>query len=70
MLKLGRLQEIAKQILHTTLQIVAVQEISWKGYGHIKKKDCSMYYSCNLEETGQLGTGFIVKRKMKKSIRI
>jgi hypothetical protein len=38
MLKPGKIQEIAKQIQNTTLQIVALQEIRWKGYGHIRKK--------------------------------
>jgi hypothetical protein len=38
MLKPGRLQEIAEQMLETNLQIVALQEIRWKGYGKIKKR--------------------------------
>ena len=36
--KPGKMQEIAEQIQNTTLQIVALQEIWWKRYGHIKKK--------------------------------
>jgi hypothetical protein len=38
MLKPGRLQEIAEQILNIILQIVALQEIRWKGFGHINRK--------------------------------
>ena len=38
MLKPGKMQEIAEQIQNTTLQIVALQEIRCKGYGHIRKK--------------------------------
>jgi hypothetical protein len=32
MLKPGKMQKIAEEIQNTTLQIVAVQEIRWKGY--------------------------------------
>jgi hypothetical protein len=42
------------------LQIVALQEIRWKGY--------SPYYSCNPDSTGHLGTGFLVKKEMEKNI--
>jgi hypothetical protein len=38
MLNPGRLQEIAEQIPNTRVQIVAVQEVRWKGYGHLKAK--------------------------------
>jgi hypothetical protein len=36
MLKPGKMNEIAKQMLRTQLQITALQEIRWKGHGHIK----------------------------------
>jgi len=62
------MQEIAEQIQNTTLQIVALQEIRWKGYGHIRKKDYSLYYSCNTDTTGQFGTGFLVKKEIEKNI--
>jgi exonuclease III len=65
MLKPGKMQEIAEQIQNTSLQIVALQEIRWKGYGHIKIKDYSLYYSCNPDSTGHLGTGFLVKKEME-----
>ena len=38
MLKPGRIKEVAEQILQTDLQVVALQEIRWKGQGQIKKK--------------------------------
>ena len=35
MLKPGRMQEVAEQILQTDLQVVALQEIRWEGQGQI-----------------------------------
>ena len=62
------MQEIAEQIQNTTLQIVALKEIRWKRYGHIRKKDYSLYYSCNADSTGHFGTGFLVKKEIEKNI--
>jgi hypothetical protein len=67
MLKRGKMREIAEQILNTQLQSVAIQEIRWKGYGHIRKEKYSLYYSCNPTKTGQFGTGFIVKEELLKN---
>ena len=36
MLKPGKMKEIAEQMLHTQLQIIALQEVRWKGQGKIK----------------------------------
>jgi hypothetical protein len=66
MLKPGKMHEIAEQILNTRFQIVAIQEIWWKGYGHIRKEKYSLYYSCNPTKTSQFGTGFIVKKELVK----
>jgi len=38
MLKPGRMQEVAEQILQTVLQVFAVQEIRWKGKGQNKNR--------------------------------
>jgi hypothetical protein len=45
MLKAGKMQEIADQIVGSQIQIVALQEISWRGHGLIKKDKYSIYYS-------------------------
>ena len=37
MLKAGKMQEIAYQIVGSQMQIVALQEIRWRGYGLLKK---------------------------------
>jgi hypothetical protein len=69
MLKPGKIHKIADQMLKTQLQIIALQEIRWKGSGQIKKDKYSLYYSCAQQQnTGQLGTGFMVKREITKNI--
>jgi hypothetical protein len=68
MLKPGCLQEIAEQMLETNLQIVALQEIRWKGYGKIKKDKYITYYSCAEDNTGYAGTGFIVRNDIDGSV--
>jgi exonuclease III len=55
------MQEIADQIVGSQLQIVALQEVRWKGYGLLKKDKYSVYYSCNPNTTDQAGTGFIIQ---------
>jgi exonuclease III len=43
MLKAGKMQEIADKIVGSQLQIVALQEIRWRGYGLLKKDKYSIY---------------------------
>jgi len=43
MLKAGKVQEIADQIVGSQIQIVALQEIRWRGYGLLKKDKYSIY---------------------------
>jgi exonuclease III len=68
MLKPGRLQEIVEQTLETNLQIIALQEIRWKGYGKIKKHKYIIYYSCAEDNTCYAGTGFIVRKDIDGSV--
>ena len=68
MVKPGRMQEVAEQILQTDLQVVALQEIRWKGQGQIKKDKYNLYYSCKEDQTGYLGTGFIIKKEITKNV--
>ena len=62
------MQEVAEQILQTYLQVVALQEIRWKRKGQIKKDKYNIYYSCKEDQTGQMGTGFIVKKEITKNV--
>jgi hypothetical protein len=67
MLKPGKMNEIAEQMLSTQIQIIALKEIRWEGHGQIKKNKYSLYYSCSQQNTGQFGTGFFFK-KIEKNI--
>jgi len=42
MLKARKMQEIADQIVGSQIQIVAAQEIRWRGYGLLKKDKYSI----------------------------
>ena len=68
MLKAGKMNEIADEMLKTQLQIITLQELRWKGIGQINKTKYTLYYSCNPEKTDQLGTGFMVPNEIKKNI--
>ena len=61
MLKPGKMNETAEQMLSTQIQNIALQEVRWKGHGQIKNI-YSLYYSCSQQNTGQFGTGFMVKK--------
>jgi exonuclease III len=37
MLKAGKMPEIADQIVASQIQIIALQEVRWKGYGLLKR---------------------------------
>jgi len=63
MLKAGKMQEIADQIVCSQIQIVALQELRLRGYGLLKKNKYSIYYSCNPNTAGQAGTGFVIKNR-------
>jgi len=61
LLKTGKMNEIADEMSKTQLQVIALQELRWKGTGRqINKPTYTLYYSCNLEKTRQLGTGFMI----------
>jgi hypothetical protein len=47
MLKTGKMNEIGYEMLKTQLQIIALQELRWKGVGQINKTKYTLYYSCN-----------------------
>ena len=53
MLKPGKMRETAEQIQNTTLPIVALQEIWWKEYGHIKKKKKVIHSTIAATQTQQ-----------------
>jgi hypothetical protein len=66
--KTGGMNEIADEMLKTQLQIIALQEFRRKGVRQINKNKYTLYYSCNPEREGQLGTGFMIRNGIKKNI--
>ena len=67
MLQAGKMAEIADELLKYNLDITALQELRWKGYGRIKKPRYILLYS-GAEKQGEQGVGFIIKRSMEHSI--
>ena len=61
------MNEIADGMLKTQLQIIALQELRWKGDGQIDKTKYTLYYSRNPETTGQIGTRFMIRNEIKKN---
>jgi exonuclease III len=68
LLKTGKMNEIADQMSKTQSQVIAQQELRWKGAGQINKPTYTLYYSCNPKKTGQLGRGFMIRNEIKKNI--
>jgi len=64
----GKVTEIADGVLKQGIDLVALQEIEWKGHEEINRKNVTVIYSGPENRTGQYGTGFIVSRKIKESI--
>jgi hypothetical protein len=62
MLKEVKMQETVDQIVGSQIEIIAIQEIRWRGYGLLKKDKYSIHYSCNPISTDQAGTVFIIKQ--------
>jgi exonuclease III len=63
MLKAGKMQETADQIVGSQIHIVALKEIRWRGCGLPKKDGYLVHYSCNPNNTGQAGTVFVIKKQ-------
>jgi hypothetical protein len=54
------MNEIVDEMSNIQLQIIALQELRWKEVGQINKTKYTLYYTCNQEKAGQLGTGFMI----------
>jgi hypothetical protein len=68
MLKAGKMNEIADEMLKTQLRIIALQELRWKGDGQINKTKYTLYYSCNPEKNSSTWNGFMARNEIKKNI--
>jgi exonuclease III len=67
-LKPGKMNEIAEQMLGAHLQIIALQEVRWKDHGQIKNNTYCLYNSYSEQTTGHFGTGFMVRKEIEKNI--
>jgi exonuclease III len=53
----------AKEAERYKMDVVALQEICWKGKGLIRKSKFTLYYCGNEDRQGNRGVGFIVSKK-------
>jgi len=67
MLQAGKMAEVADKLLKYDLDITALQEIRWKGYGRIKKPRYTLLWS-GAEKQSEQGAGFVIKRSLENSI--
>jgi len=68
LLQAGNMNTIADETERYKMDVVALQEIRWKGKGLIRKSKFNIYYSGNEDRQGNRGVGFIVTKKINRSV--
>jgi endonuclease/exonuclease/phosphatase family metal-dependent hydrolase len=68
LLQAGNMNSIAEEAERYRMDVVALQEIRWKGKGSIRKLKFSLHYSGNEDKQGNRGVGFIVAKKVSRSV--
>ena len=68
MLQAGTMNSLSEEIEKYRMDIVALQEIRWKGKGIIKKPKFTMYFSGNEERQGWQSVSFMVLKQVNKSV--
>jgi endonuclease/exonuclease/phosphatase family metal-dependent hydrolase len=68
MLRPGKMNEIGNKVVTFKLDFVALQEVRWQGQGQIDKQEYFLLYTEPKRRTGLYGTGFIVQKRIRKSI--
>jgi len=58
---------IAEEVERYKMDVVALQEIRWKGKGSIRKVKFTLHYSGN-DRQGNRGVGFIISKKASRSV--
>lgn len=67
LLKIGKMEEVAKEIIRYNIELAAIQEVRWEDSGEIKKDHYSFFYSGE-KQTGKNGVGFYVQNKLLPTI--
>jgi endonuclease/exonuclease/phosphatase family metal-dependent hydrolase len=67
-LQAGNMNAIADEVERYKMDVAALQEIRWKGKGLIRKSKFNIYYSGNEDRQGNRGVGFIVSKKINRSV--
>ena len=62
------MNSIAEEAERCRMDVVALQEIRWKGKGSLRKLKFSLHYSGNEDSQGNRGVGFIVSKKVSRSV--
>jgi exonuclease III len=65
-----KMAEAAGEILKYGMDVVALQEIRWRGHDRVNKNNYSLFYSGPETRTGQYGTGIIINSKVKRSFLV
>jgi len=68
LLQAGNMNAIADKAERYKMDVVALQEICWKGKGLIRKSKFNIlvYYSGNEDRQDNRGVGFIVSKKINR----
>lgn len=67
LLKMGRMEEVAREMLRYRLGVLALQEIRWGGEGRIDKERYTFFYGGESKQ-GENGTGFMIDRRYRERI--
>ena len=67
LLKMGRMEEVAREMLRYRIGVLALQEIRWGGEGRIDKERYTFFYGGESKQ-GENGTGFMIDRRYRERI--
>jgi len=59
---------IAEEADRYKMDVVALQEIRWKGKGSIRKLKFTLHYSGNEDRQGNRRVGFVVSKRASRSV--
>lgn len=68
MRQVGKMQQIANELMKHKVDIATIQEMRWKGAGRVEKRGYSIMYSGDEDNRGLHGVGFFVNSKARKAV--